>query len=174
MRYRSLTHLALRVPELRQAESLYVALFDAEVLFREAEVQGEWRTLPEGAGWADAEAAGITLQLSLLRRDVLVLALEQANQQELPPGRLSHVGLRVSEPELERLRVQAGTLGCQIVTDRPALLVLDDPLGLRWEITTASELESSGIGAGRWLQVQPHPPRSRQQTGSGAEESTLG
>jgi catechol 2,3-dioxygenase-like lactoylglutathione lyase family enzyme len=66
MQYRSVTHVALRVADLRQAEDFYMALFDLQVAFREAEVADGWRTLPEGAGWQDAQAAGISLDLSVL------------------------------------------------------------------------------------------------------------
>jgi catechol 2,3-dioxygenase-like lactoylglutathione lyase family enzyme len=104
MQYRSVTHVALRVPDLRQAEEFYTALFGLQVAFREAEVADGWRTLPEGAGWQDAQAAGISLDLSVLHRDALSVALERAGEGFVPGGRLSHVGLEVADVELERLR----------------------------------------------------------------------
>jgi len=88
MRYRSVTHVALRVADLRRAEEFYTALFGLRVAFREAEVADGWRTLPEGAGWEDAQAAGIRLDLSLLSRDALHLALERAGEGFVAGGRL--------------------------------------------------------------------------------------
>jgi catechol 2,3-dioxygenase-like lactoylglutathione lyase family enzyme len=151
MRYRSVTHVALRVTDLRQAEDFYSVLFDLQVASRQAEVADGWRTLPEGAGWQEAQAAGISLDLSVLHRDALRLALERAEDGVVAGGRLGHLGLEVTEAELERLRQAAPRLGCQVVQERRGLLVLDDPFGVRWELTTAYELRNPGVVTGRWL-----------------------
>jgi catechol 2,3-dioxygenase-like lactoylglutathione lyase family enzyme len=151
--YRSVTHVALRVAELRQAEGFYVALFGLLVAFREAQVADGWRTLPEGAGWEDAQAAGVTLDLSVLHRDALHLALERAGEGFVAGGRLAHVGLEISEVELERLLEAAPRLGCEIVQQRRGLLVLDDPYGVRWELTTEYTLRNPGVASGRWLDL---------------------
>jgi catechol 2,3-dioxygenase-like lactoylglutathione lyase family enzyme len=153
MHYRSVTHLALRVADLRQAEEFYGALFDLRVAFREADVADGWRTLPEGAGWEDAQAAGISLDLSVLHRDALRLALERAGEGFVAGGRLSHVGLEITDVEMERLRQAAPGLGCQIVQDRRGLLLVDDPYGVRWELTTGYALRNPGAVTGRWLDV---------------------
>jgi catechol 2,3-dioxygenase-like lactoylglutathione lyase family enzyme len=156
MRYRSVTHLALRVADLRQAEEFYTALFDLEVAFREAEVADGWRTLPEGAGWRDAQAAGISLDLSVLHRDALSLALERAEEGFVAGERLSHVGLEISDAEMRRLRQAAPGLGCRVEQPRPGLLLLDDPYGVRWELTTAYKLQIPATVTGRWLDVSRH------------------
>lgn len=118
------------VPDLRQAEDFYITLFDLEVAFREANVANGWRTLPEGAGWEDAQAASIRLDLSMLHRDALGLALERAGEGLAAGERLSHVGLETTDDELDRLRQAAPRLGCKVVLDRSGLL-LDDPYGVR-------------------------------------------
>ena len=46
MTYRSVTHVAIRVMGLREAEHYYRGLFGLEVAFREAETTDGWRTLP--------------------------------------------------------------------------------------------------------------------------------
>jgi catechol 2,3-dioxygenase-like lactoylglutathione lyase family enzyme len=156
MQYRSVTHVALRVADLRQAEDFYMALFDLQVAFREAEVADGWRTLPEGAGWQDAQAAGISLDLSVLHRDALHLALERAGQGFVAGERLAHVGLEITDVEMERLLKAAPRLGCQIVQQRRGLLVLDDPYAVRWELTTAYTLRNPGVATGRWLDLSLH------------------
>ena len=78
MAYRSLTHVAIRVTGLRGAERYYRTIFGLQVAFREAEVADGWRTLPVGAEWEDAEAAGIPLSMCFLARDGFRLALEEA------------------------------------------------------------------------------------------------
>jgi catechol 2,3-dioxygenase-like lactoylglutathione lyase family enzyme len=150
------THVALRVPRLREAEALYRELFGLNVAFREADTPEGWATLPESAGWDDAERAGIQLGLVMLQGEILRLALEAADSVAVD-GQLSHVGVRVDEAELARLRETAPRLGCEIVTDRPQALVFDDPFGVRWELNTFAyddpRSQSTGARLERWLDV---------------------
>jgi len=153
MSYRAFTHIALIVTPLRQAEEFYRTLFALEVAFREAETADGWYTLPPHASWDDAEAAGISLGLCSLHRDAFTLALEAGSSSG--GGRLSHIGVQVDAEELSRLRVVASTLGCQVVQDGQAILVFDDPYGVRWEMTTSSYDDprrlSTGARKGLWL-----------------------
>ena len=66
------------VTGLLEAERYYRTIFGLQVAFREAEVADGWRTLPVGAEWEDAEAAGIPLSMCFLARDGFRLALEEA------------------------------------------------------------------------------------------------
>jgi hypothetical protein len=155
MTYRAVTHIALVVTPLRQAEEFFQALFALDVAFREAETADGWYTLPPQASWDDAEAAGIQLGLCSLHRDAFTLALEAG--PGTAGGRLSHIGVQVDAPDLERLRVQAPALGCQLAMERPTLLVFDDPYRVRWEVTTTfyedpSRL-STGARLGHWLDI---------------------
>ena len=77
MAYRSVTHVAIRVTGLREAERCYRTIFGLQVAFREAEVADGW-TLPVGGEWEDAEAAGIPLSICFLARDGFRLTLEEA------------------------------------------------------------------------------------------------
>jgi hypothetical protein len=126
------------------------------VAFREADTPEGWATLPESADWDDAERAGIQLGLVMLQGESLRLALEAADSVATD-GQLSHVGVRVDESELARLRETAARLGCEIVTDRPPALVFDDPFGVRWELNTFAyddpPSQSTGARLGRWLDV---------------------
>ena len=156
MAYRSITHVALRVAPLRQAEEFYRALFGLDVAFREAEGADGWRTLPDGASWDDAEAAGIDLGLSALHRDAFTLALE-ADVDSTPGGRLSHIGVQVDTDDLDRLRRESPLLGCHFALDRPTILIVDDPYGVRWEVATTAYDNprhlSTGVRTGQWLDV---------------------
>jgi catechol 2,3-dioxygenase-like lactoylglutathione lyase family enzyme len=153
--YRAFTHIALIVTPLRQAEEFYRTLFALEVAFREAETADGWYTLPSDASWDDAEAAGVSLGLCSLHRDAFTLALEAGSSSG--GGRLSHIGVQVDAEELARLRVVAPTLGCQVVQDGQAILVFDDPYGVRWEMTTSSYEDprrlSTGARKGLWLTI---------------------
>jgi catechol 2,3-dioxygenase-like lactoylglutathione lyase family enzyme len=155
MSYRAVTHIALIVSPLRQAEEFYRTLFALEVAFRETETADGWYTLPSDAGWDDAEAAGISLGLCSLHRDAFTLALEAGANSE--GGRLSHIGVQVDTEDLLRLRTVAPALGCQVVQDGQTLLVFDDPYRIRWEMTTGSYDDprrlSTGARLGLWLTV---------------------
>jgi catechol 2,3-dioxygenase-like lactoylglutathione lyase family enzyme len=155
MAYRAFTHIALLVSPLRQAEEFYRTLFALDIAFREAETADGWDTLPSDAGWDDAEAAGISLGLCSLHRDAFTLALEEGSSSG--GGRLSHIGVQVDAQDLSRLRTVAPTLRCQVVQDGQAILVFDDPYGVRWEMTTSSYDDprrlSTGARMGRWLSI---------------------
>jgi catechol 2,3-dioxygenase-like lactoylglutathione lyase family enzyme len=155
MTYHAFTHIALMVSPLRQAEEFYQTLFGLEVAFREAETADGWYTLPEESGWDDAEAAGISLGLCSLHRDAFTLALEEG--PGAAGGRLSHVGVQVDAQDLEHLRILAPSRGCQVVQDRPDLLIFDDLYGVRWEMTTNSYEDPRGLSTaarnGRWLNI---------------------
>jgi catechol 2,3-dioxygenase-like lactoylglutathione lyase family enzyme len=112
----SVTHIALRVTNLREAEAYYCDLFGLEVAWREAETTEGWRRLPQGKTWDEAEVAGIQLGIVMLHRDGLALALEP--HASIPTeGQLSHIGLLVDEPELSRLRHYAPQVGGRLVHD---------------------------------------------------------
>jgi catechol 2,3-dioxygenase-like lactoylglutathione lyase family enzyme len=154
----SFTHVAVRVESLREAEAFYCDLFKLDVAWREAETSDGWRTLPNWAGWSDAERAGIDLGLVMLYRDGLRLALERADRVS-KNGLLSHLGVFADEEELERLRRSAAAAGCEIVSDREGALVFDDPFGARWEANTFDYDDppsmSTGARSGTWIELKP-------------------
>jgi catechol 2,3-dioxygenase-like lactoylglutathione lyase family enzyme len=155
MTYHAVTHIALIVSPLRQAEEFYRTLFGLEVAFREAETADGWYTLPTNASWDEAEAGGIALGLCSLHRDAFTLALEEGSSSG--GGRLSHLGVQVDTEDLARLRALAPAMGCQVVQDGETILVFDDPYGVRWELTTRSYEDprrlSTGARLGHWLTI---------------------
>jgi catechol 2,3-dioxygenase-like lactoylglutathione lyase family enzyme len=156
MAVHSVTHVALRVERLREAEAFYRSLFALEVAFREAETPEGWYTLPVSADWDDAERAGVQLGLVMLHRGGLRLALEAVDAVG-KDGQLSHLGVQVDEDELARLRGMVANAGCEVVSDRPRALVFDDPYGVRWELNSFPYDDppalSTGARAGHWLDV---------------------
>jgi catechol 2,3-dioxygenase-like lactoylglutathione lyase family enzyme len=156
MSIHALTHVALRVEQLREAEGFYRRLFALEVAWREAETPDGWATLPASADWDDAERAGFRRGIVMLYRDGFRLALEVADTVDRA-GQLSHLGLFVDEQELRRLREIAAAAGCAVVVDREQALIIDDPFGVRWELNTFAYDDppsmSTGARTGRWLDV---------------------
>lgn len=157
MSYQGVTHLALRVGDLQKAEASYSNLFGLEVAFREAKTSDGWRTLPQDKSWADAQAAGIELDMVMLHREGFVLALAKTDTPAIG-GILDHIGLQVDEEELVRLRKQAANLGYELLIDNPETFVFEDSFRVRWEITTEPYSDppslSNGASTSRWLKLQ--------------------
>jgi len=152
--FRSITHLALRVPSLPAVERLYASLFGMEVAYREAETSDGWRTLRDGQDWAHGSPDGVAPGMTVMFRDGFRLALEAAASDE-GEGVLDHIGLLLDEAELDSVRSQATAAGCSIVHDSPTTVVLVDALGVRWELATSVEEDprasSHGVRSGRWI-----------------------
>jgi len=112
MAYRSVTHIALHVVALGDAEDFYGTLFDMPVVLRE--------------------------EITMLGRDAPALALEPVSDgaQVAGAGPLAHVGLQVDEQEIERLQAAAERLECRTIRVRPDLLLIRDRYGVQWEVTT--------------------------------------
>ena len=157
MSYQGVTHIALRVEDLQKAEVFYRTLFWLKVAFYEAETSDGWRALPQGKSWADAQAAGIELDLVMLYREGFVLALARTDALTIG-GALDHIGLWMDEEEIFCLRKQATDLGCKIRHDRPLSIVFEDPYQIKWEISTYPYDDppslSNSAQRGRWLKLQ--------------------
>lgn len=111
MSYRAVTHIALNVASLSEAEDYYRSLFAMEAVLRE--------------------------EIVMLGREGFSLALEPSDRNDLAAGGpLAHVGLHVDEREIERLERDATGLGCKVARVRPDLLLVWDRYGVPWEITT--------------------------------------
>jgi catechol 2,3-dioxygenase-like lactoylglutathione lyase family enzyme len=158
--YRSVTHVAIRVNGLPEAERYYQRLFGLEVAFREAETAEGWKTLPPEAGWEDAEAAGIALSMCMLSSGDFRLALDEGSAVDAH-GVLDHVGLLIEPADLETLRERAEELHATIALERETLLIVDDRYGVRWEATTIlhadPRAESNGARRGLWLDLGEAP-----------------
>ncbi len=146
-------HVALYVPDLREAEELYVGLFGMTVLLRETLVdreqsQGAWATLPVDREWKDAEAAGVSLGMVALQRDDMVLALFAGT----PSGRQIHVlGVLIDEAAIDEIagRLQPGALR----SHRHGYLEFTDRYGICWQLSSRSPFRSSGEMLGRWIDM---------------------
>jgi hypothetical protein len=138
-------HVALMISDLRAAEDYYRAIFGMGVLFREAVTQagpdaGGWATLPHETGWDEADAAGVTISMSALQRDDVVLALFAVE----PTGtQIYTIGLTMSNEEMEglRSRLPVDTL---IEDEAEGWLVFGDRFGMRWQVSTSAGFGSTG------------------------------
>lgn len=168
-------HVALNVPDLRDAEDYYAALFGMTVLFREAHLrEGEaatWATLPPDRGWDDAAAAGVTLGMVALQRDDLILALF--------PGawsgeQINKLGIVMDDQAIDEVAARLPT-GTSLVSHRCGSLEFLDRYRIRWQLSSRSTFRSSGDMFGSWLDIGRavdrtgrYSNRSDQRPGSGS------
>jgi catechol 2,3-dioxygenase-like lactoylglutathione lyase family enzyme len=155
MSFRGISHVALLVNDLREAEGYYRHLFGMMVAYRETFLEGEWRTYRSERSWEDLATSWPGPRLSVLRRDGFVLMLEQGE----PGGardQLDHVGIHVEPADLDEMRWRAVDARCQTVTKLATSFVFVDRFQVQWEVSADSApddplSQSSGIRAGRWL-----------------------
>jgi catechol 2,3-dioxygenase-like lactoylglutathione lyase family enzyme len=147
----TLEFIALHVPDLRQAEEYYRALFEMEVITREAPMQDDvWYAVPEGKGWADLERAGIELGMLALRRDDFVLALFRGDPA---PGQVFALGLSMGLDEIAALyhRLPSDSV---VEYDAGRMLHFRDPHEYFWQVYASPyEFQSIGRSAGRWMSL---------------------
>ena len=147
----SLKHIALFVPDLPSAEGYYQRIFDMELVGREAVLgDGMWYTLPFDKGWEDAEAAGITLGMTALRKGEFVLALFRG---DVPQGQVFAIGISLPADEIARVRDRLPK-ETEIHGARPDFLEFRDPYLISWQLSSrGDEFGTAGTFAGRWLQL---------------------
>jgi len=147
----SLRHIALFVPDLRQAEAYYQSLFGMELIGREAELEdGLWYTLPFDKGWDDALAAGIELGMLALRKGQIVLALFAG---DAPQGQVYAIGLNLPAEEIAGIRSRLSA-NAEMGAYEGNHLVFRDPYQIIWQISVSgNEFQTTADFTGRWLEL---------------------
>jgi catechol 2,3-dioxygenase-like lactoylglutathione lyase family enzyme len=145
-------HIALVVPDLREAEAYYQNLFQMELIGREAELDdGQWYTLPVGKGWEDAEAAGIELDMLALRKGDFVLALFPGPH---PSGQVYAIGLAMPPEQVAEVRIQL-PVEAEVILDHPEQFNFRDRYGISWQLVPpGDEFLMNGDADGRWLDIE--------------------
>lgn len=144
-------HIALVVPDLREAEAYYQSLFQMDLIGREAELEdGEWYTLPPDKSWADVEAAGIKLDMLALRKGGIVLALFVGPN---PLGQVFAIGLAMPREQVDEVRKQVSP-EVEVTRDRDGYFHFRDRYGILWQLMPpGDEFLMNGDISGRWLEV---------------------
>ena len=144
-------HIALVVPDLREAETFYQSVFDMELIGREAaRDDGLWATLPFDKGWDEAEAAEIELNMVALRKGEFVLALFRGAAS---PGQVYVIGLAMPAEEIAgmRTRLPEGMAARGGSTNH---LEFRDPWQITWQISVpGTAFRTAGDWANRWLEL---------------------
>jgi catechol 2,3-dioxygenase-like lactoylglutathione lyase family enzyme len=143
MLYVAVTHVALQVSDLREAERYYTELLDLEVAWRDSDGKASLF-----ATWDEIDAAGAVPVVVMVYRDNLRIALaEPETEAYTQTGRIGHFGLQVSPEQLKTVRERARRLGLRVTGERDdELFVFTDAYGVQWELDTRSFADPIAIG----------------------------
>jgi catechol 2,3-dioxygenase-like lactoylglutathione lyase family enzyme len=147
----SVRHIALVVPNLREAEEYYQSIFQMELIGRETDLgDGQWYTLPVGKGWEDAEAAGIELKMLALRKGDVVLALFSGPH---PSGQVFAIGLAMPQAQVAEVRNQLPP-DAEVIVDQKEQFNFRDRYGIIWQLVPpGDQFLMNGDSAGRWIEL---------------------
>jgi hypothetical protein len=139
MNHRGIEHIALHVESLTQAENLYTALFDLEVVDRRQRLQPEVdEKAQSGASESfDSEGEVAIVDRSVLEGNGLRLVLYRVIADYTGQGRLSHICIRVPSCEADHLVQRAANLGCVVRLSAMGQTCLEDPYEVCWELSSA-------------------------------------
>ena len=142
-------HIALVVPDLRQAESYYQELLDMEILGRETDLDdGLWYTVPRSKSWQEIDSAGIEIKMLALRKGEAVLALFPGPDRT---GQVFAIGLTMPKADLAGVRARLSS-ETKILMDLPTRLHFYDRYGIMWQLELpGEEFLMHGDAHGRWL-----------------------
>jgi catechol 2,3-dioxygenase-like lactoylglutathione lyase family enzyme len=146
-----LRHIALVVPDLREAEEYYQSLYQMELIGREAELDdGKWYTLPAGKSWKDAEAAGIELGMLALRKGDIVLAFFPGPH---PSGQVFAIGLALPQAQVAEVKKRLPP-DAEVLLDESEQFNFRDRYGIMWQLVPpGDEFLMNGDSAGQWLEL---------------------
>jgi catechol 2,3-dioxygenase-like lactoylglutathione lyase family enzyme len=129
-------HIALRVADIRRAESFYHDVFGMDIVLRARRTGERWELLPADLDWDAALRQGIYPDYCYLRNGPLALLLQWAGRGTVfVEPRLQHLSLRVSPEALIELRGLALARGYAVSEDRRHSFVFSDPFGITWHLT---------------------------------------
>jgi catechol 2,3-dioxygenase-like lactoylglutathione lyase family enzyme len=144
----SVSHIALFVPDLQEAERFYKDLFEMELIGREIEKDdGLWCTLPFDKGWEDVKTAGVVLDMTALRKGDFVLALFRGTKS---PGQVFAIGLSTGIEDIEAIHDRLQT-DIEIEVYQPDRLEFVDPYCITWQIAVEPIFRTAGDFADRWM-----------------------
>lgn len=159
MSYGLVTHVAIRVSDLIDAEEFYTELFNTNVNYRQTLIDGEWHTLADGIDWTEANEAGYEPRMSFIVRDDFFLALSGPDEDWPDQSKKEdyHIGLQMSEAEFEELIQRVEQTNCNILhqgTQRGhSYALIEDIYGYEWDVTVSWSTEHSGTPSGPWIEL---------------------
>lgn len=136
LRIEAIQHVAIRVADLRTAESFYREFFGMEVVWRVRHAGERWEYLPADFDWDAGIRTGIYPQYVLLRNGPLALLLQFAGRGTVfVEPRLVHLSLRVAPETLAELRAEVLVREYPVAQSDEHAFVFRDPFGITWHLT---------------------------------------
>lgn len=128
-------YIAIRVANVRRAETFYSGFFQMDVVFRAHRNESDWHELPPDYDWDQGIRDGNYVDLVYLTRPGLSLVLLGAGVAAIfVEPRLSHISLRVSSGSLLTIRAQALVRSFPVSQDEDHSFVFQDPYEITWHI----------------------------------------
>lgn len=128
-------YIAIRVANIRRAETFYSGFFQMDVIFRAHHNESDWHELPPDYDWDQGIRDGNYVDLVYLTRPGLSLVLLGAGVAAIfVEPRLGHISLRVSSGSLLTIRAQALVLSFPVSQDEDHSFVFRDPYDITWHI----------------------------------------
>lgn len=144
----SISHIALYVPDLEEAERYYQYLFDMELIGREIEKEdGLGYTLPFDKGWQDVKAAGLALHMVALKKGKFVLALFSGSKSL---GQVNVIGLSTNVEDIKSIHAKLSA-DTKIEVNQPDRLEFIDSYQITWQIAVEPTFRTPGDFANRWI-----------------------
>ena len=130
MQFLDVTHLAVNVPDLREAEAYYGALFGLEVAWRDSNGAASMF-----ATWDELDAAGVAPEVVMLWSGAFRLTLAKDGDAAAGGAGLNHVGLQVTADTMRAVRSQPDA---EKGEGNEQTWTFTDRYGVRWELDTRS------------------------------------
>lgn len=136
LEFHALDHVAIRVANVRKAESFYHELFQMDVLLRARRLGNTWEPMPADLDWDEGIRTGVYPDLVHLRHGPLSLILLGSGRGSiLIDPRLDHISLRVSPGTLATMRAEVLIRSFAVSRDEPRSFQFNDPFGVTWHLT---------------------------------------
>lgn len=128
-------YIAIRVANVRRAESFYSGFFQMDVVLRAHRNGSDWHELPADYDWDQGIRDGNYVDLVYLTRPGLSLVLLGAGVAAIfVEPRLGQISLRVSSGSLLTIRAQALVRSFPVSQDEDHSFVFQDPYEITWHI----------------------------------------
>ena len=132
----AVTHIALRVNNIRHAEDFYHAFFQMDVVVRAYRTRDHWESLPANFDWDEGVRTGVYPDFVYLRHGPLALLVINAGAAAvLNEQRIAYVALRVSPPSLTALRGEVLVRSFAVTRSTEHELTFRDPFGITWRLS---------------------------------------
>lgn len=128
-----ISHFGISVPNPVRAAKFYCALFEMEVVVREARIREGYATVPPDFGPDEIAKYNLEIGMVALKSDRFVLSLQEKGGKDITI--LEHAAIVIPEPAYTRVRKRVAGDTFYILRESPGRFVFVDRFRMTWEIT---------------------------------------